>query len=63
MDARTLKKAAKEYEHQTGLDPVRFNGCAGTTKEKHEALWMDLNWYRVHTEDIARRLSHIIYKP
>lgn len=57
MDARTLKRLAKEYERQTGMDPVQFKACDGTTKEKHAALWADVNWYRIHTEDVAQRLS------
>ncbi len=61
MNARSLKKIAKEYERQTGMDPVQYAGCAGNTKSRHEALKRDVEWYRVHTEDIAQRLSRLTH--
>ncbi len=60
MNARALKKAAKDYQRLTGLDPVRFKGCSGTTDEKHQELRKDVIWYRVHTEDIAQRLNRAV---
>lgn len=62
MNARALKKAAKEYEALTGMDPVCYKGCdrMTPTPEKHEALKRDVEWYRIHTEEIARKLSHLV---
>lgn len=61
MTARALKKAAREYERLTGMDPVQYVGCVGTTKERHEALKRDVQWYRIHTEDMAQRLSRLTH--
>ena len=63
MNLRALRKAAREYERLTGMDPVQFKGCDGTTNEKQSALCRDVNWYAVHTTDIALRLSRLVQQP